>query len=170
MQYSDWNNKFCKRLSHDVEKTFPCPKDSCSCGVFVLMHMSHHLGLLTVDPAGQNISTIRNAMAEELFLGVKEHPIHQNTEARATSKRCIITTRYKQLIGKTVVLYCSASEGVGGNFTWTHNGSTVSSEQEYKFELTEERTGTYCCQVKYDDGDTLMSVVLTPPLYSGGSN
>ena len=94
------------------------------------MYMSHHLRLLTFDPAGQNISTIRNAMAEELFLGVKEYPLHQNTEARATSKRCITATQYKQRIGKTVVLYCSASEGVGKNFTWTHNGRAVSSEQE----------------------------------------
>ncbi len=121
------------------------------------MYMSHHLGLLTFDPAGQNISTIRNGMAEELYLGVKEYPLHQNTEARATSKRCITATRYKQRIGKTVVLYCSASEGVGKNFTWTHNGRAVSNEQEYRFELTEERVGTYCCHVKYDDGDTLTS-------------
>ena len=32
------------------EETFPWQNDSASCGVFVLMYMSHKLGLLTFNP------------------------------------------------------------------------------------------------------------------------
>ena len=72
------------------EETFPCQQDSCSCDVFILMYMSYHLGLLTFDPAGQNISSIQNEMAEELFLGMKTQPITENCEDRTISKDSLL--------------------------------------------------------------------------------
>ena len=58
-----------KRLlvDYDVlwEEVFPSQDDCCSCGVFVLMYMSYHLGLPTFTPGVDDIPNIRNAMAEE---------------------------------------------------------------------------------------------------------
>ena len=139
------------------EEKFPSQKDSCSCGVFILMYMSYHLGLLTFDPDVQSISKIRNEMAKELFLGLKNYPVFPNTETGPMSKRCVTATRYKQHQGKNVVLYCSVSTCVGKTFSWTFNGITVSNEQEYAFELTEDKVSTYCCRVLYQDGKSYTS-------------
>jgi hypothetical protein len=119
--------------------------------------MSYHLGLLTFDPDVQSISKIRNEMAKELFLGLKNYPVFPNTETGPMSKRCVTATRYKQHQGKNVVLYCSVSTCVGKTFSWTFNGITVSNEQEYAFELTEDKVGTYCCRVLYQDGKSYTS-------------
>ena len=51
------------------ENSFYCQKDSASCGVFVLMYISHKLGLLTYDPTSESISNIRNSMALEILIG-----------------------------------------------------------------------------------------------------
>ena len=145
-----------KRLvvDYDVlwEEVFPSQDDCCSCGVFVLMYMSYHLGLLTFTPRVDDISNIRNAMAEELYLGMKKNPV-----SREIFKRCISPTTYRQQVGKTVVLYCSTSEIETSKITWTLNNVEVSNKQVYKFVMTEERAGDYCCNVVYKDGDTRMS-------------
>ena len=137
------------------EETFPCQKDCCSCGVFVLMYMSYRLGMLTFDVEAQSISSIRNEIAEELLSGVKKQPLCRNAKAGEMLKRCFTATRYKQQLEKTVVLYCSTSEGLGKNFIWTHNDREMCKEQLYKFQLTEEKVGTYWCHVRYADVDIL---------------
>ena len=106
------------------EETFPWQNDSASCGVFVLMYMSHKLGLLTFNPDIENISVIQNGMVEELLMGVKRKPKSKNKEM---TKRCITATRYKQAIGNDVILYCSTSGGKQEKFTWTFNGKEVSN-------------------------------------------
>ena len=37
--------------------------------------MSYHLGLLTFTPRVDDISNIQNAMADELYLGMKTNPV-----------------------------------------------------------------------------------------------
>ena len=141
-------------IDYDVvwEEIFPSQDDACSCGVFVLMYMSYHLGLLTFIPRVDSISSIRNAMAKELYLGLKKHPMPMELD-----KRCISPTTYKQQVGKTVILYCSTSEIEGKKFTWTFNNLKVSNEQIYKFVLTEDKAGDYCCNVACNDGDSRTS-------------
>ena len=58
--------------------------------------MSYHLGLLTFDPDVQSISKIRNEMAKELFLGLKNYPVFPNTETGPMSKRCVTATRHRR--------------------------------------------------------------------------
>ena len=40
-------------------------------------------------------------------------------------------------------------------FVWTHNHREMCKEQLYKFQLTEEKVGTYWCHVRSADGDIL---------------
>ena len=108
--------------------------------------------LTTFTPRVDDISNIRNAMAEELYLGMQKNPV-----SREIYKRCISPTTYRQQVGKTVVLYCSTSEIETSKFTWTPNNVKVCNKQVYKFVMTEERAGDYCCNVVYKDGDTRMS-------------
>ena len=81
------------------EEIFSSQDDTCSCGMFLPMNTSYHLGLLTFNPRVDSISSIRNAMAKELYLGLKKHPVPMELD-----KRCISPTTYKQQVGKTVVL------------------------------------------------------------------
>lgn len=137
-------------IDYDVvwEEVFPSQDDCCSCGVFMLMYMSYHLGLLTFTPCVDFTSNIRNAMAEELYVGMKKNHV-----SREICKRCISPTTYKQQVGKTVILYCSTSEIETSKITWTLNNVEVSNKQVYKFVLTEETAGDYYCNVVYNDGD-----------------
>jgi hypothetical protein len=134
------------------ENSFDCQKDSSSCGVFVLMYISHKLGLLTYDPASEMISNIRNSMALELLIG--KHSAKRCQKYKETNINiCSCATSYKQEIGKEVTLYCKAFPSFGNKFRWTLGRETVSNEQVYKFRVTEGNIGTYFCFVDHEDGE-----------------
>ncbi len=115
---------FLKDFAMTWEETFPCQQDTCSCAVFILMYMSHHLGFLTFDPAGQNISSIQNEMAEELFLGMKTQPVMGIAKIEQHPKDVLLQLGTNS-IWESVVLYCSTSEGAGKKFKWTFNSIAV---------------------------------------------
>ena len=72
-------------------------------------------------------------------------------------RECSIPTRYKQWLGKRVVLRCKANGVRPKTFIWKLNNIKVSTAQTYIFTLNNDTTGTYVCQVAHDDGDIVTS-------------
>ena len=115
------------------ENSFYCQKDSASCGVFVLMCISHKLGLLTYDPTSESISNIRNSMALEILIGKHTAKSCQTYKETNVSK-CSYATLYKQEIGKKMSLYCKASPSFGNKFRWMLGRKTVQISRSTSFE------------------------------------
>ena len=134
------------------ENSFYCQKDSASCGVFVLMHISHKLGLLTYDPTSESISNIRNSMALEILIG-KHTAKSCQTYKETNINKCLCATSYKQEIRKEVSLYCKASPSFGNKFRWMLGRKTVSNKQVHKFRVTQGNIGTYFCYVYHENGE-----------------
>ena len=138
------------------EEQFACQNDYSSCGVYVLMYLSHKLYLLNHDPVKVNIADVRKEMAEELHRGKKVVPTSLLNDSITVEKKCLSPSRYRQHFGNKVVLHCQSSES-GTTFTWTFQGVAVSSNQIFRFILSKEKVGDYFCYIRYNDGKVLKS-------------
>jgi ubiquitin C-terminal hydrolase len=141
------------------EDQFACQKDYASCGVYVLMYISHKLRLLNRDPLHDNISDIRKEFVEERSQGRKFVPTGKPVlgDSDKLGKKCSTASLYKQRLGGKVVLHCHSSGEFKSTFLWTLEGVAVSSDETYTFILSKDKVGEYACYVTYDDGLVLKS-------------
>ena len=139
------------------EKEFACQSDCASCGVYVLMYASHKLGLLNRDPLTDDIYDVRKEFVCELYRGKKFMASAMLKEPHKLKKRCSTASRYKQQVGKKVVLHCYSSYGSKVTFVWSFNGVAVSTSQTYEFLLSKDQEGEYICYVDYGNNVVLKS-------------
>ena len=60
-------------------------------------------------------------------------------EPKKLHEKCPTASRYKQQLGKKVVLHCYSSYGSESTFVWSFNGVAVLKNQTYEFILSEDR-------------------------------
>ena len=121
------------------------------------MYASHKLGLLNCNPLTDDISDVRKEFACELYGGKKFISSAMLKEPEKLQKRCSTASRYKQQLGKKVVLHCNSSYGSKSKFVWSSNGVAVSTNQTYEFILSEDKEGEYFCYVNYGQDVVLKS-------------
>ena len=147
--------KFVTSFDITWESKFPLQKDHPNCGVFILMYTSYRLNILNVNPIIDRITEIRKQFVLELLDNYKKLP--EILKSDRENRTCSIPTRFKQEVGKEVVLRCKVQGPRPKRFMWMHNGINVSTAQTFKFNLTINETGKYICHVEYNDGDIITS-------------
>ena len=91
------------------ESMFPMQNGHSSCGIYVLLYASSKLGLLNVDPMKNSMREIRKTIAVELYTNEKYIPVPKPFQTEKDVRECSIPNRYKQRLGKRVVLRCKAN-------------------------------------------------------------
>ena len=121
------------------------------------MYVSHKLGLLNHDPLPDDISDVRKEFVCELYRGKKFMSSAMLKQAHKLPKRCSTASRYKQQVGKKVVLHRYSSYGSKSTFVWSFNGVAASANQTYEFMLSKDKEGEYFCYVNYGHDVVLKS-------------